>query len=61
LLHVLNIRRSSLLFAVALVASLRLSETSVFMSVAHFRDVSLRELSEMGQDPNSEMTITWRV
>lgn len=58
LLHALNIRRSPLLFAVALVAWLQFSETSVFLAVAHFRDVSLGELSEMDQDLNSEMAIT---
>jgi len=60
-LHALNIRRSPLLFAVALVAWLQFSKTSVSMAVAYFRDVSLRELGEMGQDPNSEMAVTWRV
>jgi len=58
LLHALHICRSALLFAVALVACLHFSKTSVFMAVAHFRDVSLRELSEIGQDPNSQIAIT---
>jgi hypothetical protein len=58
LLHALNIRRSPLLFAVELVVWLHFSRTSVFVAVAHFRDVSVRELSEIGQDPNSEMAIT---
>jgi hypothetical protein len=52
LLHALNVRRSALLSAVTLVDWLHFSKTSVFMAVAHFRDVSLRELSEVGQDPN---------
>lgn len=57
-LHALNIRPSPLLFAVVLVARLHFSKTSVSMAVAYFRDISLRELSEMGQDPNSEMAVT---
>jgi hypothetical protein len=58
LLHSLNIGRSALLFAVALVAWLHLSKTSVFMAVTHFSDISLRELSEIAQGPNSPMAIT---
>jgi hypothetical protein len=58
LLHALNVRPSPLLFVVALVDWLHFSETSVFMAVAHFRDVSLTELSEIGQDSNSQMAIT---
>ena len=58
LLHALSVRLSPPLFAVALVDWLHFSKTSVFMAVAHFRDVSLRDLSEIGQDPNSQMAIT---
>jgi hypothetical protein len=58
LLHPLNIGRFALLFAVALVTWLHFSETSVVMAVAHFSDISLRELSEIAQDPNSPMAIT---